>query len=119
MAADSDLTLAATLATELGVDPADAKLPRYIAVASEAIRQYLNRRQLHYAAAYVEKVPGFVGTPRLVLGLTPLGTIASIVLPDGTTVDGSEYVVEDADAGLVYRDTGWAFTGLVQAGLLY
>lgn len=116
--ADSDLTLAATLATELGVSSADARLPRLIQVASDAVRGYLRRARLHYGAAIVEKVRGF-GTKRLVLDVCPIVSIASIVMPDGSTVDASEYVIEEAEAGLMQRDAGWLNTGVTKPGLLY
>jgi hypothetical protein len=115
---EADLTLPATVAAELGIASSDARLPRLIAAASAAIRAHLGRPQLHYSAAYVEKVAGF-GGPRLVLGLTPVGAIASIVLGDGSTVTASEYTLEDAQAGLVYRTGCWPWTGLVRPGLLY
>lgn len=114
----SDLTLASTVALELGVEATDARLPRLVAVASAAVARYLNRAQLHYQAGRVDKVPGF-GRVRLVLDLAPVLSIASIVLPDSSTVDPAEYSIENAEAGLLYRSVGWPQTGLVRAGLLY
>jgi hypothetical protein len=118
MPLDFDLTLAATLATELSVSAADSRLPRYISVASAAICGYLNRKQLHYSAAYVEKVAGFA-RPRLILELTPVISIASITLSDGSVVEPSEYSIEDDQAGLVFRSSGWPYTGLIRPGLVY
>lgn len=117
MALDSDLTLAATLATELGVASGDAKLPRYIAAASAAIRGYLCRSQLHYSAANVETLQGF-GRVRLILGLTPVVSITSIEIDD-SEIDEEEYSLEDAALGLVYRQAGWPFTGLVRGALTH
>lgn len=116
--ADSDLTLPATVATELagGVLSSDARLPRLIAVASAAIASYLDRGQLHYSAAITEKVKAF-GRPRLVLDVTPIVAITSITLDDGTVVASTDYTIENARAGFLYRRAGWASTGLVRGGL--
>ncbi|WP_461409984.1 head-tail connector protein [Georgenia sp.] len=98
---------------------ADAKLPRLIGAASESIRRYINRPQLHYAAAFVERLPGYLQQVRLRLGLLPILSVASVVLPDGTSLAANEYVREDDDAGVLYRSVGWPWTGLVRAGALY
>ena len=118
-AALDDLTTAATVVEVLGVGEGDIKLPRLIRAASGAVRQYLNRKQLHYVPAYVEKVRPALGRPRLVLDLTPVVSVASVVLEDGSTVDPSDYLVEDADIGFLYRAVGWPYSGLVQGGMLY
>jgi len=116
--ADSDLTLAATAAEALGVSPSDTKLPRIIGAASEAIASYIGRR-LHYAATNVERLAGYVDQVRLYLGVTPVLSVAQVVLPDGSvlTEAGDDFALEDAAA--LYRASGWPFTGLVRAGLLY
>lgn len=110
--ADSDLTTPATLADELGVAAADPKLPRLIAVASAAVRGLLNRTQLHWQAGFVEKVPGY-GTDSLVLDLTPVLSVASVVLPDGTAV--TDYTKHEN--GVLFREAGWPFTGRLRGGL--
>lgn len=114
--ADTDLTTPATAAAELGITQSDARLKRLISVASSAIRRYLERPLLHYAAGHVEKVPGF-GRPRLVLSRTPVLSVASVVL-DGATFAASEYSIEDADAGFLWRSGGWPSTASVQGGLV-
>lgn len=113
--ADSDLTLPATVATELagGVLSSDPRLPRLIAVASEAIARHLDRR-LHYGAAISEKVKAF-GRPRLVLDVTPIVAITSITLADGTVV--TDYSRENDLAGFLYRRGGWSSSGLARGGL--
>jgi hypothetical protein len=116
---DSDLTLPATVAEDLGVDASDPKLPRLIGAASGAIRTYLNRPQLHFSAAYVERLPGLIKQVRLLLGLTPVVAVASVVLPDGSSLGASDYTLEDTELGALYRSVGWPYTGLVHAGLLY
>lgn len=116
--ADSDLTLPQVVADELGVGVGDTRLPRLIRAASAAIRGYLNVEQLHYQAAFVETVTPRTGWPRLLLSLLPVASVASVVLPDGTTLPVTDYVLEDPKLGFLYRVTGWPFTGLVAPGLL-
>lgn len=113
---DSDLTLPATVATELGVEAGDARLPRLVSVASAAILGALRRSRVHYDAARLERVPGF-GRPRLVLELTPILSIASVALPDGTALSSGDYSIEDSDAGFLYRSGGWPYTGAARPGL--
>lgn len=115
--ADGDLTTVATAAGELGLTASDARVIRLVTAASEAIRRYLGRAQLHYQAARVEKVRGF-GRQRLVLEVTPVLSVASVVLGDGSTVDASEYEIEDAEAGFLWRDGGWPYTGAVRPGMM-
>lgn len=114
--ADADLTLPGTVATELGVDASDARLPRLIASASAAIAGVLRRNRLHYGSAIVEKVFGS-GRSRVVLDVTPIVSVASVVLPDGTSLLSTEYTRESDDAGLLYRASGWPFTGVARGGL--
>lgn len=116
---DSDLTTAATAADVLGVSAADTKLPRLIGAASESIRRFINRPRLHFTAGFVERLPGYLQQVRVRLGLLPLISIASVVLPDGTSLAADEYVREDDEAGVLYRASGWPWTGLVRAGVLY
>lgn len=116
---DSDLTTAATAADVLGVSAADPKLPRLIGAASESIRRYIDRPRLHFTEGFVERLPGYLQQVRLRLGLLPVISVASVVLPGGTSLAADEYVREDDEAGVLYRATGWPWTGLVRAGVLY
>lgn len=117
---DSDLTTLDVAAGALGVSAADPKLPRLIGAASEAIRRYIGRPQLHYSASIVEKLPGYAGQVRLYLGAVPLISVASVVLPDGTSlVPTDDYVVEDLATAALYRRVGWPFTGVDEGGVLY
>ena len=114
---DSDLTTTAEAASALSLDAADSRLPRIISSASALILRSLNRTQLHYAPAYVEKLRGYVEQARLVLDLTPVASVASVVMPDGSTLSASDYELE---AGTyLYRASGWPYTGRVRSGLLY
>lgn len=117
--ADSDLTLPATAADALGVAAADSKLPRLIGAASEIIRRYIGRPRLYFTAGFVERLPGYIQQVRLRLGLLPLISVASVVLPDGTSLAASDYVREDDEAGVLYRASGWPWTGLIRPGVLY
>lgn len=114
--AATDLTLPATVAAELGVSASDERLPRYIAVASDAARQYLNRDPLHYEAGIVETVAGF-GTARLVLQRLPVLSIASIEF-DGQAISADAYEIEDGGAGLVFRRVGWPWTTTDAGGIV-
>jgi len=116
---DSDLTTLDSAAGALGVSAADPKLPRLIGSASEAIRRYIGRPQLHYSATIVEKLAGYAGQARLYLGAVPLISVASIVLPDGTALAPADFTVEDLVTGALYRREGWPFTGVDDGGVLY
>lgn len=112
MSDPSDLTLPATVATELGVSAGDARLLRLIAAVSGAIASYLGR-QLHYVAGMTELAQGF-GRPRLLLNVSPIVSVTSVTLPDGSVV--TDYIREN-EAGMLYRRAGWPQTGLARAGL--
>jgi hypothetical protein len=116
---DSDLTTVAEAAGALGVSPADSKLPRLIGSASEAIRRYIGRPRLHYGTGLVEKLPGYAGQVRLYLGTVPLISVASVVLPDGTSLAPADYVVESLETAALYRREGWPFTDVDDGGVLY
>lgn len=111
----TDLTLDATVASELGVAAAGTVIPRIILAASDACRTFMNRSPCTYATAISEKTAGY-GRNRLVLQRLPLVSITSITI-DGTAVTASEYEIEDAEAGLVYREAGFPWTGIRRAGL--
>ena len=106
------LTIVATVKDELGIgdgdNSADSVLERLIGVASDLIEKTCRRNFLR-ATVTSERVPGF-GTPRLLVARTPLLSITSIV-QDGTTISASDYYLEDADAGSIFRVGGyWDWT---------
>lgn len=116
--ADADLTTPQVLAPELGVDVGEPRLQGLITRASRLIRTHLGR-QLHYQAGIVEKVRGRGGV-RLMLQVTPIVSMTSLVLDDGSSlVLDADYTLDDAEAGLLYRASGWPHTGVVQPGLLW
>lgn len=119
-ALDSDLTTADAVAAELGIGVSDSlRLPRLIHAASDAVRGYTNRDTIHYSAAAVEKVTPPLGRPRLLLSRTPIISITSVVLADGTTLAPTDYEVEDTNLGFLWRASGWVWPGLIRGGLLY
>lgn len=115
----TDLTDAATLSAELGWQANDARIPRLINLASDLARQYMNRFapvSIEYAAGFVENVRGYQ-QPRIILTKTPVLTITSIAW-QGFVFDPSEYTLQEPDAGFVYRQVGFPWTGLVRNGLM-
>lgn len=120
MALSSDaLTTVATVLDEL--DVADdggavrARVERYINLASAWAARICGRTFV-YGAAVVERHRG-MGTVRLHLG-RPIVSITSIVV-DGTTLDADSYLVEDATAGVVFREAGFPWTAQAQPGPSY
>lgn len=105
------LTTVSTIEGELGLGAgsATALLERLINGASEAIERFCGRH-FEYEANISEKVAGYGGV-RLVVSRTPVVSIASIAY-NGSTISSSEYSIEDADAGLIYRSTGWKWTAI-------
>jgi hypothetical protein len=115
-------TVAAVQAEGRGLDTiATATLERYIAAASDAIAQFLGRT-LHLGAA-TEYLQGARGAIRLVLGRTPIvGAVSTVTVLDlGTAVtnDGTDFVIESAEAGLLQRDRGWPSSDLGGLGAAF
>lgn len=94
-----------TVRDELGLSGTtdQAKIERYINVASERIAQYCNR-VFRWSSGITENVAGF-GAIHLRLSRTPLLTITSVKI-DGTLLAVGEYAIDDAAAGLLVRKTG-------------
>lgn len=107
-------TTVATMRDELGLADSsqDARLERYILQASAAIEGYCDRE--FRKTATTERLQAS-GTTRLVLARRPLVSIASIVMDD-ETLDTDGYEIQDADAGIVYREDGWPRIDAVVAG---
>lgn len=110
VAADSTmLTQLDRVKRELGLtaDTDDLILEEMIDRASSAISK--ETRRVFGRETVTETLDG-TGTRLLGLTRTPIVSITSIT-EDGETVAGSEYSVEDADAGAVYRANGWGRSG--------
>ena len=106
---DQALMTLADLKTELGITGSseDAYLERLINSISAQVASYCNRI-LHYEAGIVEDVAGY-GETHLVVAQSPIISIASITL-DGSTVSSDSYSIDNAKAGLIYRQDGWVWT---------
>lgn len=74
-------------------------------------------RKFHYEAGIVEKVKG-QGTTLIVVNRTPIISIASITV-NGTVLDASGYSIDNAEAGTIFRGTGWTWTNRFAAGVTY
>lgn len=113
-----DLTLVATVqaeAADLATVTAGV-LERLIAVASDAIRQYIGR-SLH-RATLTETFPARCGV-LLPLERRPVVSVTSVSYNSVAYVaDGTDYEIHDAAAGLLYRRAGWPFSGNFLPGLL-
>lgn len=105
------LTTLATVKEELGISTTqwDAQLERRINVASDAIQTYLGR-PLERATVTSERVKGY-GDQRILLLRTPVVSITSIIY-GGATIDAAGYYIENADAGIVFRSSGWEWTAI-------
>ena len=114
------LTTVATVLDELGMKPGDVDVKRRLERLIEAASAFVVTRcgrELVCEAGIVEKLRGR-GSVRLVLARRPVVSIASIVVDD-VAVDASEYSIENADAGEVFRRAGWAWSAQMQPGLSY
>jgi hypothetical protein len=97
-----------TIIVGVGVEQVpDIVLADLLARASSAIAREC--RQVFGTEKVAETLDGS-GSRLLGLSRMPITTIHSI-LEDSATVDASEYSIEDAEAGAVYRANGWGRTG--------
>lgn len=118
---ESALTTLATAAGELGITPGedsavDARLERYITVASDRLASMCDR-DFHHVEGHTERVGNAGGTYLLVSDHLPVVSIASIEWDDGigdaTTVDDTAYRLTDdaAKSGMIERVKGaWRST---------
>lgn len=108
------LTTLATAKDELGISDTsqDDRIERCILQASAACQGFTDRD--FRKESTVERLQAS-GTRRLVLGRTPLASITSVVVDD-ETLDATEYEIEDAAAGLLYRENGWPRIDAVVVG---
>lgn len=113
-----DLTTATTVAGDLGVSATDPALVRLVTAASKTVARILGRGDLFYESGIVENVPGY-GRPYLSLKRRPVISITSIALGGAPFDPSSDFLIEDADAGLVLRVGGiWPATGLLRGGIV-
>lgn len=104
-ATSTSLTTLDAVKRDLGLTTADDDLvlEAMIARASSAISRETRRT---FGAETVTETLDGSGSRLLSLARTPIIGISSIT-EDGTTVSASEYNIEDAEAGAVYRLNGW------------
>jgi len=113
--ADNALTDYATVAADVGLSGGADQLlvERLINFASGALKRYCNR-PLAYLAGIAEPLR-MEGGPRLLVTRTPVLALGQITVDDGV-LDATDYYLEDAFAGFIWRDAGWPWSALMRAG---
>lgn len=103
------LTTLDTVKDELGISVStyDDTLKRLINAVSRRIRSYCER-VFYFEEDVEESVAGF-GDTKLVVSRRPIVEISSITY-DGETVSSDDYSIHSDEAGIIYRETGWAWT---------
>lgn len=94
----------------------DAILERYIQAVTAAFETICDRK-FHHGADMAESVAGY-GTTTIVLSRTPVLAVASVVV-DGSTVTATDYAIHGAEAGLLYKGSGWPWTASVAPSVNY
>lgn len=107
-ASATDLVELATVKTQLGISNGDAddELNRLIDAASESIAEYL--RYFPWQQTYTETLRGD-STPMLALSQMPVQSVTSVTIAGSLVTD---YVIESAKAGILWRDAGWPRSAL-------
>jgi len=102
----TDLTTLAELkaALQITVSTYDTLLSSKIRAASDAILSHCGRE---FARAKVEETVKGYGDTRLMLSLTPISSVVSVAQDSSPITD---YVVENAKVGFLYRRAGWDWT---------
>lgn len=98
---------------EVGLDTAedDEVIESMISRASQIIARECRRT---FGLQKVQETLAGSGSVLLELSQVPIVAITE-VLEDSAVVDSSEYFVEDADVGAVYRENGWGRTTALRA----
>lgn len=114
--ASARLTTPARVRVELTGIPTsdDAFLDRLCASASAAIHSYCNRAAAPFYRQSYTEVIGAYGDTHLMLRATPL-VVVTAVLQDGSVL--TDYSIEDALAGLLYRQNQFFWSAQRNAGL--
>jgi hypothetical protein len=107
--ATTKLIALADLKAILGITDSanDALLGNIIQRGSDAIARFCNR--VFAQRTVIEILPG-PGGQLLKLKFSPIVTLTSISL-DSETVDSDTYTLTEPDAGIVFCETYWAYTG--------
>lgn len=108
----TDLVELNTVKQELCIEGSteDAKLRRLIAAASDVISEFLQMPP--YRQTYTETLPGS-GQVLLTLSRIPVVSVSSVLIDSGVITD---YSIEEAKAGLLYREVGWPWGVQADAG---
>jgi hypothetical protein len=85
----------------------DVLLGNIIQRGSDAITRFCNRVFAQRTA--IETLPG-PGGQLLKLKFSPVVTLTSIAF-DGETVESDSYTLTEPDAGIIFREAGWFYTG--------
>lgn len=112
IAASTRLTTVAVLEGLIGNTSDDALLAELIDQASAAIVTYCHRPFAR--ETYSESLAGFGGI-RLQLARTPVVSVTSVIDQDGNVI--TDYSIEDADRGWLYRRAGWLWSVQTYPGL--
>lgn len=92
----------------------DQLLDELIDAATDAIESYCNRSKAPFARQLYVETLGAFGDVSLMLKGTPLVSIAT-VMQDGSPL--TDWSIEDADAGLIYRRERFFWTAQLNPGL--
>ncbi len=84
----------------------DIEIARFIDQASKFIPNYTNRV---FAREVITEKIGSVGEQILMLERTPIVSVSQI-RHSGTTIGSTTFDIDDADAGLLFREVGWTDT---------
>lgn len=105
-----DFTLLGIVKSELDIDTAgdDALLANYIRRASKFVETYTGRK---FARETVTETLPAYGNRKLLLTRRPIVSI-TYVKHNGTTISSTNYRVHDADAGVLWHNSGWTSSKL-------
>ena len=105
---DQRLTTLSRVKLELGIsnNDSDQLLNGYIKQASDLITRYTGRV---FAEETVTETLPSNGDPILVLERTPISSVTQIKY-DGSTVSSTEYLIQDPEAGILFKENGWTST---------
>lgn len=105
-----DLASLAVLKDDLGISSTDssedAKLRRFLTVASQIAESYVERSLVKDLVT--EKVAGD-GSVLMQLDRYPVKSVVSVSL-DGSTIGSTEFSIQDPSAGVLYKEGTWTGT---------
>lgn len=90
--------------------PADDEIARLIRASSDEIEKFIRRQHQLVSGAYTEKFSGD-GSNSMMLSVTPVASIDAVYFRDVAVTDVDWMF--DPTTGIVYKDSGWDFTGRI------